>query len=47
MITFVKGLDTKILSEDSSLIEKLKSLGWTEATKEKDIKDGKSGKSGS
>ena len=46
MITLKKGLDTKILSEGSSLIEKLITMGWIEII-EKEEKNGKSGKSGS
>ncbi len=47
MITFTKGKDTKILSEESKLIEILLATGWTKETQEKEVKNGKSGKSGS
>ena len=47
MIILKKGLDTKILSESSKLIEKLIVLGWIKETKEKDVKDGKPSKLGS
>lgn len=45
MTTLTKGNDTKILDENSGLIKVLLSQGWIE-TQEKEVKNGKSGKSG-
>jgi len=45
MITFIKGNDTKFLSEESSLITTLINQGWEEKTDKKEIGNGKSSKS--
>lgn len=53
MIKLTKGADIKILSEESSLIDKLLSKGWKKEAPEaitpekKEVKNGKSSKSGS
>lgn len=47
MLTFKKDGGTKIVSEENqSFIDLIKSHGWVEETKEKEIKNGKSSKSG-
>ena len=51
MITLNKGNNTKILSEESGLIEILKAQGWMEEAivepKKKDVKNGVSSTTGS
>ena len=45
MITLIKGLDSKILSEDSKLLDILLKQGWELKLEEKEVKNGKSSKS--
>lgn len=47
MITFTKGNDTKLIAENSSIIEILKEQGWVaKETKNKESKDVKSSSTG-
>jgi hypothetical protein len=47
MLTLIKGSDTKYISENSLLLDVLVAAGWEIKKEEKEVDNGKSGKSSS